>query len=84
MDLASFFNRWPPVKDIWKRMRVAMTEAEIAEYREFIAKQNQETGDDSFFWAVRGVPIVLEDEPTNPGLQVERTQQKTPPRRGMP
>jgi hypothetical protein len=62
-DLATMINRMPvgPKRDLWKRLRIAVTPDEIAEMRKFFFQDS-----DRFVHAVRGVPLVQEEFPQDP------------------
>lgn len=74
MDLITLINRMPPIKDRWKRLRIALTEEELNEYRKFIQADNPKIEGltiPSFVWAIRGVPIHIEEFPEQPMYRVE-------------
>lgn len=67
-ELVMFVNRLPPTKDTWKRLRIAVTEDELASFRQFFREDNPQK---EFYWAVRGVPLILVEEPMRRDIIVE-------------
>lgn len=61
-ELMGVINRMPASTE-WRRLRIALTADEVREFREFIRKEGQSL---IFHHAIRGVPIVIEPQPTHP------------------
>ena len=61
-ELVNFINRLPPY-ECWRRLRIAVTQQELNEFREFIRTDGDGV---NFVHAVCGVPLYVEDHPTNP------------------
>jgi hypothetical protein len=60
-EIVTFVNRLPvEPRDTWKRLRIAVTEAELDELRTYFA---QETPDRGFVHAIRAIPIHVEETP---------------------
>jgi len=54
-----------PVSQGWKRLRIAVTETELNEYREYMR------GNPDFVHAIRAIPLQLEAYPLNPAYILE-------------
>lgn len=62
-DLADFVKRLPIQQAlVWKRVRIMVTVEELEQFREYHRQINSER----FFRAVRGVPLEIDPDPTNP------------------
>lgn len=66
---ASLFNEFnrsqlPPTE--WKRLRVALTQAEFEAYRDWWLENKA-----NFVHSIHGLPIVIEDHPMNPKFVLE-------------
>jgi hypothetical protein len=70
-DLATLINRMPVSPghpNLWKRLRIAVTEEELAQMRGYFL---QDSISDRFVHAVRGVPLEIEVAPESPAYIVE-------------
>ena len=67
-ELAGFINRWPvgPNRDTWKRFRLAVTEEELTAIVEWYRKDNADTDINVIAFALRGVPLIVDTNPTEP------------------
>lgn len=64
-DLATMINRMPATVEFqahWKRLRIAVTPDEWEEIRQYY---REETNGDFVAMAIRGVPVLIEANPTN-------------------
>lgn len=52
----------------WKRVRYAVSPREMAEIADFLGHNNG-----AVILAIRGIPLVLEDNPTQPEIKVIQT-----------
>jgi len=53
--------------DDWKRLRIAVTSAEILEIRDYVKSLGQK----EFITAFRAIPLIVEDHPKQPMYTVE-------------
>lgn len=51
----------------WKRLRIAMTQEELDEYRQFCLGNGQT----EFYHSLKAIPIIIELNPTEPAITVE-------------
>jgi hypothetical protein len=73
-ELITLVNRISSLE--WRRLRIAVTDEELAAYREFI----REDGDGvNFVHALRGVPLQIEEHPTNPSFILENLSAQPSP-----
>lgn len=70
-DIIHLLHQTPMKDDTWKRLRVAVTPEEIAEYREHMRKVLEDTELKSFIHSVRCIPLVIEPHPKDPGFYIE-------------
>lgn len=76
-DLMTMINRMPVTSsDHWRRLRIAITQQELDEYREFIRKDGDGV---NFVYAVRGVSLQIEEYPTHPLFILENLHAKSSP-----
>lgn len=61
-ELATVVNRMAFGSDVWKRFRIAVTHEEMEAYKAF----TEADGATCFVQAVRGLPLQIEDHPSNP------------------
>lgn len=54
-------------------MRIAMTREELEEFKAYIIKDKMTyTQDRTFAHALRGIPIIIEEQPDNYGIVIEQ------------
>jgi len=68
MNVIRLLNSMSPSEGAWKRLRVAVTQAELQELRKFFI-DNPHYG--YFVHYLRGVPLVIEDHPLEPPILME-------------
>jgi hypothetical protein len=66
-ELASLINRMDFRSNCWLRFRIAVTHEEMEAYKAFVKAD----GGTNFAQAVRGLPLQIEDHPTNPAYCIE-------------
>lgn len=66
-ELSTFVNRMAFGSDVWKRFRIAVTHEEMEAYKAFIKAD----GGTYFAQAVRGLPLQVEDHPSDPAYCLE-------------
>lgn len=70
-ELARLIIRMPVVRDQWKRLRIAVSREEWLEIQQYYFADNEAVrGEPVAHMSIRGVPLVLEDEPLNPMIEV--------------
>ncbi len=70
-DVCLYVCRLPSTpKGIWKRLRIALTRQEVDEFKRMVMNDGAEHTE--FIYAIRGLPIVIEEHPGNPLILMER------------
>ena len=72
LDLVTLINRMPGSPHI-QRLRIAVTRSELDEIRSELIQLRRDRGEDfnTFIYALRGIPLVLDEAPTSPAYTVE-------------
>lgn len=72
-EICGFINRWPVSNDktTWRRFRVAVSREELELIKTWYRNDNQDTLFKEFAYALRGVPLVIEEYPTEPLYKLE-------------
>jgi hypothetical protein len=62
-----------PVHDTWKRLRIAVTREELNSFKVYDGPGGE------FIRAIRGIPLQIEENPTNPTYMMELPCPPNPP-----